>query len=288
MLRNTLRLTNRRARIGVGLLLAGLFCVQCTQSQATPETHSITAVAGVVSGQHGDATLRKIDSLARTDHAELLRECISNYDKTYRDYTCVFEKQERIGGELGKEQVISAKFLDQPFSVVMTWLKNKPVGEKLIYIEGKYDNQMLVKPNSSIPFAGLAGTIKRPVDGPDARRNSLRTVNQFGFKRSMLSLLEVYEQAAEARDLKQEFGGYANFEGRRCVSLVRLLPDVPKYPAARTVTYIDLQYLVPICVQAFDGQGQLISSYVFKDIKFNVGLTSDQFLPKANGMPEPK
>jgi hypothetical protein len=44
---------------------------------------------------------------------------------------------------------------------------------------------------------------------------------------------------------------------------------------------------VPVAVEGYDWDQQLSSRYVFKDIRFNVGLTSEDFLPAANDMKAP-
>jgi hypothetical protein len=279
MFRRAVKLTNGKVRVLVGLLLAAAFCVQCTRSEAVGGSKLTMLGAKAAAGGEQAAGL---EDLARTDHIKLLRQCMANYDRCYRDYTCTLTKQERLAGQLGKEQTVQVKFMENPFSVAMAWVKNKPTAEKVIYVEGKYDNQMLVKPN--LPFAGMIGTVTRPPDGPDAKRQSLRTVNQFGFKRSLRSLLDVYEEAAHRGELKQEFGGRAEFDGRACLLLVRYLPERDEYPGYKTVTCIDEQYLVPTFLEAFDSSGQLLARYSYQNVKFNTGLTADDFLPEANGM----
>ena len=41
-----LRSTNSRVRLGVGLLLAALFCIQCTPSDARHEAVAVGAISG--------------------------------------------------------------------------------------------------------------------------------------------------------------------------------------------------------------------------------------------------
>ena len=132
------------------------------------------------------------------------------------------------------------------------------------------------------------GTQKRPPDGKDAMKNTLRPVSMFGFKRGMSNLLKVYRQAEKKGHLKQEFGGYVNVAGRDAIVLLRYLPPKENYPAHKTEICIDLETLVPIRIQGFDWDGLCTSRYVYKDVKFNAGLDSDDFTPKANGIADPK
>jgi hypothetical protein len=231
--------------------------------------------------------------LARTDHIALLKWCRQRYDGKVRDYTCTLMKQERVNGQLrpaAKDgmQEIAVKFLDEPFSVAMEWKKNAPIGDKIIYVEGKYDNQMIVRLKNPVLRFLTGGSVLRRPDGPDARKNTKRTVNLFGFRRGLRELLAVYEAAKEAGDLTERFGGFADVEGRRTVVLERYLPARDEYPAWKTVVYVDVEHLLPICIEGYDWEKRLDGRYVYKNLAFNVGLTPDDFLPEANGITMPK
>jgi hypothetical protein len=45
---------------------------------------------------------------------------------------------------------------------------------------------------------------------------------------------------------------------------------------------------VPVCLESYDGEEELASRYIYDDVKFNVGLTGEDFLPKANDMTAPR
>jgi len=280
------RTSNRQARILVGILLAGFFCIQCTQSYAFRQSQHVVAVSGQAIGSHSPEILDRLQRLARTDHIAVLEYCLANYQGQYRDYTCTFIKQERIGDLVGKEQVIDVKFLDEPFSVAMKWTpQTAPRGDRVLFVEGKYGNQMLIRPTGIL--GGLIGTVKRPVDGPEVMKSTLRPVNVFGFERTLENLLNVYRQAKANGDLKQVFGGFAEVDGRKTIVLIRTLPAKHDYPSHKTVTFIDLEYLVPLAVEGYDWRDQPTCSYIYKDIRFNVGLADEDFMPQANDMKPP-
>ena len=281
------RSSNRRVRLFVGLIIAGLFCIQCTRTEAFRQSHYLVPVSGQVVGENDPEVLAKVEKLAKTDHIALLEFCLENYDGRFRDYTCTLIKQEQINHVVGPEQEICVKCLEEPFSVVMKWTpRTAPVGDRVIYVEGKYNNQMLVHPKGVL--GQLVGTVMRRPDSPEAMKCTLRPVNKFGFRRSMESLLDVYKEARQAGDLKESFGGYAKVAGRKAVVLVRYLPAKDAYPSYKTVTFIDLQYLVPIAVEGYDWDEKLASRYIFRDVKFNLGLTDSDFLPETNDMKPPK
>ena len=290
MIKRLLGPTNRRIRLYVGLLLAGLFCIQCTQTEAFRQSRFVSVIDSKVVTTGAPDVLRKVQDLAKTDHIALLEYCLENYDRRYRDYTCTFFKQERISGRAGKEQEISVKFMDRPFSVAMAWTPaTAPIGDRVLYVEGQNGNQMRVRPKSTILRAIVRGSVLKDPAGPEAMRTTLRPVNMFGFKRGMQNLLKVYRQARRNGDLTEACGEkLADVAGRPAVVLFRYLPPKEDYPAHKTVIFIDLEYLVPICIEGYDWDGQLSCVYVYKDLKFNVGLTGADFLPEANGITVPK
>ena len=294
MLKKLLNPSNRRVRIFVGLLLAGLFCIQCTQQ--------VTGTGSKLEKASSATAAAKIEKLAKENHIALLEMCLENYDKNYRNYTCTLIKQEIIRGTQKPEQWTNVKFTEKPFSVSMQWLAETPkgalannqvkklyipLGDRILYVEGKYDNKMVIRISNPL-LRGLLGTQKRPPDGADAMKNTLRPVSLFGFKRGINSLLSVYRDAKKNDDLKQEFGGYVNVAGRDAIVLVRYLPAKANYPAHRTEICIDLETLVPVRIQGFDWDGRCTSRYIYKDVKFNIGLDEEAFTPKANGIADPK
>lgn len=286
-LKRLLRPTNRKVRLAVGLLIAGLFCIQCTSSSQANKTTKLVVIGGVAMSGNTSEMAAKVEQLAKKDHIALLEYCLQNCQERYQDYTCTFIKQEQINGIKGKEQWIHVKFKNDPFSVVMAWTpETAPLGDRFIYVEGKNDGQMLVRPRGIL--GPLVGTVKRQPDGPEAMQNTLRPVTMFGFERSLKSLLEVYDKAKQHGDLKEEFGGHADVAGRKCVVLVRYLPAKDDYPAAKTVICIDTEYLLPISVEGYDWENRCTSRYIFKDLKFNVGLKDSDFTPEANDMKRPK
>ena len=284
-LKKLLRPTNRRTRYLVGCLLVGLFCIQCIPSGPEGPMSKVIAKGRPVEDENTSANLLE---LARTDHVALLKHCMANYDRTVHDYTCTLIKQEQIRGAWGKEQEVAVKFRQEPFSVAMSWQRNAPIGDRVIYVEGKYNNKMLVRPKSGLLRVLTGGSVFRQPAGAEAMKNTLRPVNLFGFRRGTIALIDVYEQARKLRHSEESFAGTAEVAGRQTLVLQRLLPPEGDYPAWKTLVYIDTEYLVPICIEGWDWAKRRNCRYIYKDIQFNVGLTDDDFLPEANGIKPPK
>lgn len=227
-----------------------------------------------------------LEKLARTDHIALLQHCLDNYQGKYADYTCTFTKQERIGGVLGKEQEIRVRFRGSPFSTAMTWVTNPPMGDRILYVEGRNDNEMQVRPSSLLLQILAPRGVSRKPDDAAAMKVTLRAVNMFGFECAMKSLLEVYRAAKSNGDLQEEFGGYCTLNGQDTLVLVRYLAARRKdYPAHKTVTYINVKCMVPVMIEGYDwGTGDFLCRYTYSNVKFNVGLTEADFTPESIGL----
>ena len=223
----------------------------------------------------------RVVELAQTDQIALFNWALEVYQKRVRDYTVTFYKQERIKGKLKKTELIDVMFREKPFSLFMKWEKNAGKIDKLLYVEGQNDNQMLVHPTGL--FAGIK-SVKRDPGDKEIKQACLSTCDEFGFYRFMKSLLGVYETARKKGDLKTKYLGETVIDGRRCLTLGRTLPAKKNYPNARLILQFDVEYLLPVSLDSYDWQGNLLARYSFKNIKFNVKLASNKFNPKTHDM----
>lgn len=284
--RRTLHPTNTTVRLWVGLMLVGL-CV-ALYIHEPPGSIAPAPRPGVATAAPQAATsdAAALDSLAVTDHIALLQRCLDNYQRKYADYTCTFTKQERIGGVLGKEQEVRVRFRGSPFSAAMNWVRNPPMGDRVLYVAGRNNNEMQVRPASLLLQMLIPEGVSRKPDGAEAMKVTLRAVNMFGFECAMKSLLEVYRAAKRNGDLQEEFGGYCTLDGQDTLVLVRYLTSWRKdYPAYKTVTYVNVKHMVPVMIEAYDwGAGDFLCRYTYSDVKFNVGLTEADFTPESIGL----
>jgi hypothetical protein len=223
----------------------------------------------------------RIIELARTDHISLLKLSLQNYESKIQDFTATFHKQERINDNLKDTEDIAIKFKEDPFSLVMDWQKNHGAVDKLLFVEGQNGNKMVVHPAGWLSWIK---SVKRDPQDKQVKQSSRRTPDQFGFQRTIESLLDVYEKAKVNNDLKIAYLGQTEVFGRSCVSMERTLPPKPEYPYARLVMDFDTEYLLPVSISCYDWQGRLLSRYTYENLQFNVGLTAANFTPDANGL----
>ena len=103
------RFFKRNRRSSIGLLMTAALCVQChhLSRRVEPQADAVRAervyAAAVVTG-----VTDEYEQLAGSDPLAFLHRCREHYGRNYRDYTCLFAKQERIGN-----MMIVAAFNDQ-------------------------------------------------------------------------------------------------------------------------------------------------------------------------------
>lgn len=224
-------------------------------------------------------TEAELVKLAKTDQTALWELSLKHYDQSYRDYTCLFIKQERLGSTLGTVQTIEAGFSEQPYSVKLHWLKGDQGADRFIYVAGRNDGKALAHPT------GLLGVLLPWVHLDPAgwlvMRTTLRPITDYGFKRSLEIFLATDRQALAAKELRLENGGMTTVEetGRPALLLIRHLPPKKGYPAAQIKVWLDREWLLPVKMEGYDWDGQLTFRYLYKDVKFNVGLKPADFKP---------
>ena len=160
---------SRRIRLMLGLLLVGvgvLLYTTKTTSGDPPAMETVVVEKGrPVESEVPETQLEALERLAQTDHVALLETCLENYRENYSDYTCLFTKHERINGEFMPKQLVDVAFRQEPFSVAMKWRTEDkdgepltmPKGDRALYVEGQWKNQMLVRPTSGLLQALTGG-----------------------------------------------------------------------------------------------------------------------------------
>src|SRR5687767_3360799 len=125
----------RPIRVGVGTVFLAGFVFECQQAlsvrtaQAAQPLAVVPAVkppvrSGTVAYAAPSPDLNNqipLEVLAAKDPVAFVQSAIDQYDRSVRDYTCTFTKQELVRGEMSEEQVMNAMFREKPFSVRLEW-----------------------------------------------------------------------------------------------------------------------------------------------------------------------
>jgi len=200
-----------------------------------------------------------------------------------RDYSCLFVKQERIGGTLGPENLIDMRVRSQPFSVYLRWLGPANLaGQEACFVAGANKGQLRVH------STGLAGTIGFVSVSPtDARvmQNNRHPITDAGISH----LIDIYGQRWE---LERRLGkttvhfGEFQYNQKRCVRVELIRPENPggQFYSYRTLMYFDKATHLPIRVESYDWpkpggppSGELFESYSYANLKLNPGIPDAAF-----------
>jgi hypothetical protein len=178
-----------------------------------------------------------------------LEKCLKHYDRTVKGYSLTLRKREYIDGTLHKLEVIDVHFKDEPHSVFFKWRPGTArKAARVVYVEGKNDNKMLVKP------AGAAGAfvsvVTRDVDSPDAKQSGRYPINEFGLKKAMQRVLVNWKRAAQEKALHVEYLGIhtvAEAGDRPCFKFRRTRYARPEDDGVTDLTmYIDTETLLQV------------------------------------------
>jgi hypothetical protein len=238
-------------------------------------------------GASAPLTAATLIALARQDPVSVTRLGAEQYKRTIRDYRAVFQKQERIDGRVRPVEEIEVLYREKPVTVFMKWRKNADKARRVLYVDSpeNVDAQgrriARVEPNGAIVRL-FVDDIMMPINGPEAREASRRTIDEFGFARTF-GLLERFNTiGAQDGVLDFKYQGEGQIDGRKTIILARHLPytgETGKYPDALMVLHLDQEWLLPVAVHSFaDHAGmELLGSYVFTSVQLNPGLTDADF-----------
>ena len=126
--------------------------------------------------------------------------------------------------------------------------------------------------------------IKQPIHGHRAKAASRRSLDQFGFRRTLELILRYVRRGQQDGTMRLEYVGHGEIGGRPTYVFERRFPftgDEEPYPDALLRYHIDQEWLVPTgCFSYADDKGtKLLGSYVLTDVEFNVGLEEQHFDP---------
>lgn len=237
---------------------------------------------------NASAAERSLEQFAQADPLGFAEYCLQRCRESVKDYRCTFVKREKIGGAVLDPQVVDVRFRSQPYSVDMEFVENVRSCARALYVEGKWtndDNEKLawVKPGGAI-LRALVPKIKQPIHGPRAEKESRRTIDQFGFERTLELIVKYAVEAKAKGELGLRYVGIGEVDGRPTFVFERNLPYTGEefpYPDNILVYHIDQEYLMPVSCQSYADEEatDLLGSYVYQNVELNVGYHDSDFDP---------
>lgn len=200
-----------------------------------------------------------------------------------KDYTCTLISREQVRGKLLEENVVQMKFRVAPFSVYMRWLApSNSKGQEVCYVHGKNNNQMRV--HSTGIFKGIAGFVSIDVNDPRVAEHSRHTIVEAGIGHMIDQTLRNWEVDRKFNRTETRIAEY-DYDNRRCLRIENIRAERrQEYYAHRSVLYLDKESKLPIRNENYDwprpggpATGELLESYSYAGLRFNVGLTDRDF-----------
>ncbi len=287
---------HRRIKFVFGLALAGILYIEFYDRDYAPVAPRHAAIVLAAP----QVAVDPFEKLLREKPLAALIEARERHVGEVRDYRLTFIKQELLpSGRMSAEQEIEVKYRQEPYSVVMHWVRNGGMASRVIYVKGRWIDPkatnaaerelMMCQPGEL--GRRFIKSLKLPARGSLAKDSARRSIDEFGFMRT-LDLLIKYCKIAESRDeLTLEYRGETRFNGRPMWVIQRNLPytgDSGPYPDRTAEIFIDQEYRVPVAVYCYSDEAKeasnLLGKYEFRNIHFNVGLTGADFDPATYGM----
>ncbi|MCA9245203.1 MAG: DUF1571 domain-containing protein [Phycisphaerales bacterium] len=276
--------------------LRSFVCALATAAVLIPTTDAGRATKP--RGPDGAVELASHTQFVKPSKAELIRAAQRDpsvlsdtgeriYETQIDDYTATFIKQERIDGKLGKPEEIEVRFRDFPHSVYMIWKKNADQARRALYVDSpefkdsKGRKLAKVEPNGAIARL-FVSEVEIEIHGKRSREASRRSIDEFGFYSTLTLLRDINSMAKQRGVLDYRYDGEDEVDGRPTFRMVRYLPyqgEKGDFPDAKLVLHLDQEWLMPIGLYSYaDHEGKtLLGSYVFHDLRVNVGLSEADF-----------
>lgn len=282
------------AVLSTGILAVGVSSAQDSppspgkpDSPAPAEVALAAAVTPVAPVDPRVARKSKLIEQAKADPMSIARMGREKLEREVTGYSCLFVKQEFVGGKLKDVEEIEVRYRVKPTSVFMFWKKGLDQVKRALFVDSpKYVDRSGQKIAKIEPAGALirlvVSEVEMPIHGKQAKEASRRTIDEFGF-RSTLDILEKYNQiGAKNGVLEYRYEGEGMIDDRPTLMFVRRLPysgPNGQYPDAKMILHIDQEHLLPTAVYSYaDSEGKkLLGSYVYKQIRLNPGFTDADF-----------
>ncbi len=226
---------------------------------------------------------------------ELARAATARYG-TIDSYIARFRRREVVGGKQKPEETMVIKFRKEPWSVYFKWLGKEGQGREVVFVPGKYGDQL-----HTILAAGDAPLMpagKRFPVSPDSflvRSNSRHSIREAGLGTLVRQFADL--TAANARgDLHLGTLRYlgqirrTEFE-QPCEAAEQILapgsdPGLPK--GGKRLWVFDPSTNLPNLLVTWDDSNREVEYYCYDRLEYPVNLTDDDFNPDVIWAPKPK
>jgi len=227
-------------------------------------------------------------TLARKDPVAFLEKVLIRYErdmKSHEGYLCLLVKRERLNGKMPppeKTEEMAVRFREEPHSVLLDWKKNPGKAQRVLYVKGENDGNLVVQPRG----VGAFRLWERDPLGAEAMESGRYPLTEFGIQIGSRRTLTSWKSDPK---LTVEYLGEQKMEqlgGRTCYVL-RRSGYRSAHPGDRGVVeiestfYFDKETWLQIGSVLKAEDGELLAEYWFRDLKWVEKFDADAFTRKA-------
>lgn len=197
-----------------------------------------------------------------------------------RDYTCTFTRQERLDGTLSPEQVAEMKVRTQPAAATVKFAKPETaLGLEMTHAANKRDGKIRFRP------AGIKATpVLVYADDAKLLAANRTPVTRLGIGGILDLVASVAAREKALGNGIEVFTSDFKFDGAAVTryEIFTRRPHAHRH-AHKMVVFVSKETKLPVRVEAYDqpksgsGTGELLESYSYSNVKYNVGLADAAF-----------
>src|SRR5262249_18607065 len=178
--------------------------------------------------------------------------------------------------------VIDLQVRNEPFSVSMVWQEPKDLeGQAVVYVAGKYDGKMRVKPGGLL---GSVGFVSLPIDDPRTRKTSKHKITEARIGNVIGGCAAGWKMERKLKVTPVKIAPFL-YAKRRCtrVELTHSGKAGGQIKHYRNVVYFDQKTDLPIRVENYDWPDDdektppLVESFSYVNLRLDVGLKDETF-----------
>ncbi len=208
---------------------------------------------------------------ARFDFDGLLDRTVAAYAKV-DDFVCSFSTRERIRDEIIERKNVVFKFR-KPASFYMKMTEGEDKDTELIYVEGRYDN------NVEVHLGGFWGFFRIAVDprGKLALKNHRHPVTDADMGHILDVILANYRRGRDDPQARITYEGIERLDAREAVHAKAVFPAGRGYYGGTVHVFIDRETLLPVRLTVYGWNDEFLEEYRYEKVRLNVGLTDRDF-----------
>jgi hypothetical protein len=206
---------------------------------------------------------------------------------TIDSYMVRLKRREVVAGKPQPEELMLVKFRKEPFSIYFKWLGPQSKGREVLYVHGRYDNQILTLNSAGdVPLMPASFVLRTATDSPLVRARSRYPLTEAGFG----STIQRFGSLVERNERGDGSWGTLKYQGlvrrpeyeRPVEEVVQILPPKcdPLLPGGGVRHwFFDQECNMPLLIIARDQTGHEVEYYCHDRFVCPAHLDDNDFNP---------